>query len=152
LDQLFDTKKIERGLHYNYHRYYDPKLGRYLRADPIGLDGGINIYTYVDDPISWIEPEGLEEEHTSGARPSTEGQHQKGKRRKKMDRGGEKGDEARRPPRKRPDNWKGPWPPQDETPKCGETCKKVIKAVQDTATGILYFITIVVCSQTGATS
>jgi RHS repeat-associated protein len=24
----------ETGLHYNYHRYYDPKLGRYLRADP----------------------------------------------------------------------------------------------------------------------
>ena len=27
----------ETGLHYNYHRYYDPKLGRYLRADPSHL-------------------------------------------------------------------------------------------------------------------
>jgi RHS repeat-associated protein len=50
----------ETGLHYNYHRYYDPSLGRYLRADPIGLDGGINLYTYaLNDPISLIDPYGL---------------------------------------------------------------------------------------------
>ena len=27
----------ETRLHYNYHRYYDPRTGRYLRADPIGI-------------------------------------------------------------------------------------------------------------------
>jgi len=27
----------EAGLHYNYHRYYDPRTGRYLRADPLSL-------------------------------------------------------------------------------------------------------------------
>jgi RHS repeat-associated protein len=32
--QYYDS---ETGLHYNYHRYYDPKLGRYLRADPYSL-------------------------------------------------------------------------------------------------------------------
>jgi RHS repeat-associated protein len=29
--QYFDA---ETGLHYNYHRYYDPKTGRYLTPDP----------------------------------------------------------------------------------------------------------------------
>ena len=30
----------ETGLHYNYHRYYDPATGRYLTPDPIGLVEG----------------------------------------------------------------------------------------------------------------
>jgi RHS repeat-associated protein len=34
----------ETGLHYNYHRYYDPAIGRYLRTDPIKLEGGINMF------------------------------------------------------------------------------------------------------------
>ena len=50
----------ETGLHYNYHRYYDPSLGRYLRADPIGIDGGTNFFIYVDNnPSSLIDPLGL---------------------------------------------------------------------------------------------
>jgi len=51
----------ETGLHYNYHRYYDPATGRYLRPDPIGLLGGINLWTYSDlNPINSIDPDGLE--------------------------------------------------------------------------------------------
>ncbi|SHI03027.1 RHS repeat-associated core domain-containing protein [Desulfofustis glycolicus] len=34
--QSFD---VETGLHYNWHRYYDPETGRYISADPIGLTG-----------------------------------------------------------------------------------------------------------------
>ena len=30
--QYYDN---ESDLHYNYHRYYQPQIGRYLRADPI---------------------------------------------------------------------------------------------------------------------
>jgi RHS repeat-associated protein len=50
----------ETGLHYNYHRYYDPKTGRYLRPDPIGLAGGINLFPYAsNNPINLIDPFGL---------------------------------------------------------------------------------------------
>ena len=46
------------GLHYNTFRYYDPESGRYLTPDPIGLDGGFNLYSYVHDPLSWMDPWG----------------------------------------------------------------------------------------------
>lgn len=50
----------ETGLHYNYHRYYDPKTGRYSRPDPIGLNGGINLFVYADNnSINNIDTNGL---------------------------------------------------------------------------------------------
>jgi len=50
----------ETGLHYNTHRYYDPKTGRYLTPDPIGLAGGINPYVYVGgDPVNRMDLDGL---------------------------------------------------------------------------------------------
>ncbi len=50
----------ETGLHYNYFRYYNPQTGRYVTPDPIGLEGGINLFVYVsNDPISLDDPEGL---------------------------------------------------------------------------------------------
>ena len=39
---------MQTGKHYNYFRDYDPAIGRYVESDPIGLDGGINTYGYVD--------------------------------------------------------------------------------------------------------
>ena len=55
--QYYDT---ETGLHYNYHRYYDPGIGRYLSPDPIGEEAGINLYTYVmNNPIQLVDPMGL---------------------------------------------------------------------------------------------
>ncbi|MBT9461101.1 MAG: hypothetical protein IV084_05510 [Rugosibacter sp.] len=49
----------ESGLHYNHRRYYDPKLGRYLSPDPIGLAGGANLYGYAKfNPLSYIDPDG----------------------------------------------------------------------------------------------
>ena len=51
----------ETSLHYNYHRYYDPATGRYLTADPIGLEGGINVFAYANNnPVNFVDPWGLE--------------------------------------------------------------------------------------------
>lgn len=50
----------ETGLHYNYFRDYDPSTGRYVQSDPIGLDGGINTYAYVEsDPLAFIDAPAL---------------------------------------------------------------------------------------------
>jgi RHS repeat-associated protein len=51
----------ETGYHYNWHRTYEPQMGRYLTPDPIGLAGGVNAYAYVGgDPLDSIDPLGLE--------------------------------------------------------------------------------------------
>ncbi|THT95972.1 RHS repeat protein [Lampropedia puyangensis] len=55
--QYFDQ---ETNTHYNFHRDYNPAMGRYIESDPIGLDGGLNIYSYSDaNGIMIIDPSGL---------------------------------------------------------------------------------------------
>jgi RHS repeat-associated protein len=50
----------ETGLHYNWHRYYNPKTGRYISSDPIGLNGGFNTYLYaLANPVAYKDPTGL---------------------------------------------------------------------------------------------
>jgi RHS repeat-associated protein len=55
--QYYDS---ETGLSYNYHRYYRSEIGRYITADPIGLDGGINPFVYVqNDSVNGADLWGL---------------------------------------------------------------------------------------------
>ena len=50
----------ETGLHYNWHRYHVPEIGRYITVDPIGFDGGINFFTYaLNQPVTNYDPLGL---------------------------------------------------------------------------------------------
>ncbi|MDA8444385.1 RHS repeat-associated core domain-containing protein [Paracidovorax valerianellae] len=50
----------ETQLAYNLNRYYDQVSGRYIQADPIGLDGGWNRFGYVGgDPLNAVDPQGL---------------------------------------------------------------------------------------------
>ena len=39
----------ESGLYYCYHRYYHPGIGRFTTEDPIGFEGGINLYRFVEN-------------------------------------------------------------------------------------------------------
>ena len=42
----------ETGLHYNYYRTYDPAIGRYISADPIGI---MYDYSLLKIPLEHLE-------------------------------------------------------------------------------------------------
>lgn len=56
----FQGQYLDRdtGLHYNTFRFYDPDIGRFISPDPIGLEGGINLHGYADNPTGWADPLG----------------------------------------------------------------------------------------------
>ncbi|EJW1999985.1 RHS repeat-associated core domain-containing protein [Salmonella enterica] len=58
---LYAGQQVDResGLAYNRHRYYCAETACYLTADPIGLAGGWNLYTYPLNPVTDIDPLGL---------------------------------------------------------------------------------------------
>jgi RHS repeat-associated protein len=48
------------GFVYLRSRWYDPKTGRFLTQDPIGLAGGVNLYAYAgNNPVTFTDPFGL---------------------------------------------------------------------------------------------
>ncbi len=55
--QYYDA---ETGLHYNFFRYYDPSIGRYISADPMWELAGPNLYLYASlNPTGQIDYYGL---------------------------------------------------------------------------------------------
>ena len=51
--------QLETGLHYNWHRSYDPTIGRYTQPDPLGFVDGPSVYGYVGgSPQRWVDPDG----------------------------------------------------------------------------------------------
>jgi len=50
----------ESGLYFNRNRYYNPGLGRFITKDPIGIRGGVNLYSYaLNSPSNYTDPLGL---------------------------------------------------------------------------------------------
>jgi RHS repeat-associated protein len=52
----------ETGLYYNRFRYYDPEVGQYISQDPIRIEGGDRLYSYVSDTNILIDTFGLLDE------------------------------------------------------------------------------------------
>ena len=60
----FSTKfvDLESGFSYYGMRYYNPATGMFISRDPIGEEGGLNLYGFVgNSPISKVDPNGLYE-------------------------------------------------------------------------------------------
>ena len=58
----FSSKRFdeESGFIYFGRRYYDPETGRWVTPDPIGREGGPNLYAYVlNSPLTHIDLYGL---------------------------------------------------------------------------------------------
>ena len=60
----------EAELYYMRARWYKPKTGRFLSEDPVGLEGGLNLYSFSgNDPVNNADPTGRDWETTSGYCP-----------------------------------------------------------------------------------
>ena len=67
--QAFPKRDLhaERSGRNNLHRWFDPKIGRWISEDPIGYAGGdANLYLYVgNSPSNFHDPSGLQERRQS---------------------------------------------------------------------------------------
>ena len=59
--QFGNYRDVETGLLLCGQRYYDASAGRWLNRDPIGYDGGLNLYGYCgNNAVNNIDPSGLD--------------------------------------------------------------------------------------------
>lgn len=50
--------QAENGLHYNWHRHYDPIIGRYTQTGPLGFVDGPSVYAYaLNSPQVYTAPD-----------------------------------------------------------------------------------------------
>ena len=55
------------GLYFMLNRHYSTQTRQWLSADPIGLAGGANLYTYANlNPVAFFDPKGLAYFYTGG--------------------------------------------------------------------------------------
>lgn len=61
----------ETGMAYHCARYYLPWLGRWLSVDPIGIQGGMNLYSYTKgNPIKFFDQSGTQASTDDNTDPS----------------------------------------------------------------------------------
>ena len=60
-DEVWQGATLGADVYYNVHRWYENSVGRYARADPIGLGGGVNAYAFaLSRPSFFVDLLGLD--------------------------------------------------------------------------------------------
>ena len=62
-DRLYTNREYdeELGMYYYRGRHYDPRIGRFIQRDPIGMSDDVNLYRYVGNSfVNATDPRGLE--------------------------------------------------------------------------------------------
>ncbi len=60
-DEIWQDATLGADVYYNVHRWYEMGTGRYTRVDPLGLEGGLNLFGYAQgNPLFLIDVLGLD--------------------------------------------------------------------------------------------